>query len=250
MHYFNVVSIGDKVNLSKENTTAYTTQTKQYVSQVLDLVEDNIAIVSMPMEGGRVIPLPVGDKYEGFFYTSKGMFKCQVEVTDRYKDGNMYVMVIQFLSEFEKYQRRQYFRLDLLKNINFRLITPQEDIIRKKVEEDKFDSEITRHKYVNTLHALEVAWNEGTATDISGGGMRFNAQVPKTNEESVIVKIDFSVTGKEYSYELKADIIATSSMVNKPGYYEYRVKFTDIGKVERENLIKYIFEEERKRRKK
>ena len=40
------------------------------------------------------------------------------------------------------------------------------------------------------------------------------------------------------------------SLDNRPGTYEHRVQYYDIDPVEREEIIKYIFEEERKSRQK
>lgn len=251
MVYKNVVSIGDKVALSKSVGLKEQTGVKQYVSQVLDLLEnDTKAIVSMPMENGRVIPLSVGDKYQAFFYTKKGMYQCNCEILDRYKEDNIYVMIIQFISAFEKYQRRQYFRLDMLKDIEFRLVTVQEQAIAQKLNEDNFESDILKAKFENTLAALQAVWSNGVITDLSGGGMRFNAQIDRNETKELVVKLDFQLGNKEYSYELTSEIVAVSSMSNKPGFDEYRICFKNITKEERENLIKYIFEEERKRRNK
>lgn len=250
MLYTNVVSVGNKLTLTKAVTMSEQAGAKQYVSQVLDLKDDDKAIVSMPMENGRVIPLSVGEKYLGFFYTNKGMYQCNCEIVERYKEDNMYLMVIQYISAFEKYQRRQYFRLQMLKNIEVRLVSPQEQIIRQKIDENQFDSEVTKAKYVNTLHALEQMWSQAIITDISGGGIRFNTSADRGEEKELVVKLDFTVGGQEYNYEILSEIIEVSVMKNKPGFDEYRIRFKDISKEQRENLIKYIFEEERKRRKK
>lgn len=252
MDYSNIVTVGDKVHLTKYTGINEQTEShKQYVSQVLDLMDDAKAAIAMPLENGRVIPLSVGEKYDASFFTGKGIYKCTVEILDRYKEDNLYVLLVQFVSEFEKYQRRQFFRLNMLKNVEFRLVTPQEMIIEKKLNEDNFESEITKHKFINTLNALRMDWCKGTATDLSGGGMRFNAHKEKEkNDSELFIRLNFSVGDKEFDYELKAEIINVSSMPNKTGYFEYRIKFEDITKEQRENIIKYIFEEERKRRKK
>jgi c-di-GMP-binding flagellar brake protein YcgR len=52
---------------------------------------------------------------------------------------------------------------------------------------------------------------------------------------------------------MKADylngvIISAEKMVNRVGFYEYRVQFKEVLKEDRESIIKYIFEEEIKQR--
>lgn len=251
MIYKKVVGVGDKVTFSKDNGQQdQNSEIRQYTSKVLDLIGDDKAVVALPMENGRVIPLSIGEKYWGFFYTASGMFQCNCEIIERYKDDNIYVMIVQFISAFEKYQRRQYFRLDMLKDLEFRPITMQEKVIEKKVIEDEFDTAVMKAKFVNTLNAMQSVWHPAVITDLSGGGMRFNTNADRGDEKEIVVKLDFSVGGKDCSYILKADIIQVSMMPNKPGFDEYRVRFSDITKEQRENVIKYIFEEERRRRKK
>ena len=249
MIYSKVLKIGDKVDLTKATSPENSEGAKKYFSQILDLIDDDKAVMAMPMENGRVIPLTVGERYCAFFYTTGGIFTCKCEIVERYKDDGFFVMLVRFLSQFEKYQRRQYFRLDILRDIEFRFSPLQEDIISKKIEEDKFDSDITKQKFINTLNAIRNNWQMAVATDISGGGMKFNSNADNDDEKKVVVRINFNVGNKEYEYEILSDIVAKSDIRNKPGFTEYRIKYDDISKEERENLIKYIFEEERRRRK-
>ena len=62
---------------------------------------------------------------------------------------------------------------------------------------------------------------------------------------------DFSVpiAGKTVTYSILSRIISTREVPNKKHTYEHRVKFEDISSKERELLIKFIFEEERRYRK-
>lgn len=248
MIYSKVLKIGNKVDLTKSPDAIDNEGTKKYFSQILDLIDDDKAVMAMPTENGRVIPLTVGDRYSAFFYTAGGIFTCKCEIVERYKEDGFFVMLVKFLSQFEKYQRRQYFRLDLLRNIEFRFSPLQEEIIAKKIEEDKFDNDITKQKFINTLNAIRNNWQTGVATDISGGGMKFNSNAADDDEKKVVVRIKFNVANKDYEYEILCDIVSKSAVRNKSGFTEYRIKYANITREERENLIKYIFEEERRRR--
>jgi c-di-GMP-binding flagellar brake protein YcgR len=47
---------------------------------------------------------------------------------------------------------------------------------------------------------------------------------------------------------LGADIVSSGRIINRLGVYEHRAEFNDITQKDREALIKYIFEQERRRR--
>jgi c-di-GMP-binding flagellar brake protein YcgR len=50
-------------------------------------------------------------------------------------------------------------------------------------------------------------------------------------------------------FDIMAKVIYSKKIENRPGYFENRVKFEYITKTTREEIIKYIFDEERKNRK-
>ena len=56
--------------------------------------------------------------------------------------------------------------------------------------------------------------------------------------------------GEHKKYEVISKVISCIELDNRPGTYEHRVQYYDIDPVEREEIIKYIFEEERKSRQK
>lgn len=249
MNYSNVCAVGNKVKLVKATAADGRYEPKKYISKVIDFMGDDKTVIAMPVENGKVIPLSVGEKYICFFYTEVGTYQCKCEIVDRFKKNDTYVMIIQFISAFERCRRRHYFRLDIIKEIEFRFVTGQEKLIAQKISEDNFDMEIIKNKYINQLNLLQSEWNKGTATNISGGGMRFNANADKRNEKDIVVKINFTVGNKVCNYMLNGNIIAITHISSKPGFYDYHIRFSDMSKEERENIIKYIFEEERRRRK-
>ena len=61
------------------------------------------------------------------------------------------------------------------------------------------------------------------------------------------MEFDNSLGSKEFI--IQALILSSNKMINRQGFYEHRVQFRDIPKEEREAIIKFIFEEERRQRK-
>ena len=92
-------------------------------------------------------------------------------------------------------------------------------------------------------------YHTGDTIDISGGGLRFTGDtlVEKGNKLAVVFDIDYE--GNIERYLLAADVIMSFAIPQHHGMYEHRVEFKDISKENREMLIKYIFQEERKIRK-
>ena len=208
-----------------------------YASQVFEIRNDNILRVSMPIEHGRIIPLSKGKKFDAFFYTAKGLYQCRVIIIDRFKINNIYMMDIELLTEPVKYQRRQYYRLELNIPVRYMQITETESNVMANEEE-----------LPERLENLSE-YHTGDTIDISGGGLRFTGDtlVEKGNRLAVVFDIDYE--GNIERYLLAADVIMSFAIPQHHGMYEHRVEFKDISKENREMLIKYIFQEERKIRK-
>ena len=68
---------------------------KKYFSQVYDILSEDEMKIAMPIVDGRVIPLPVNGRYDLCFYTSGGLYQCKATITDRYKEGGLFVLQIE-----------------------------------------------------------------------------------------------------------------------------------------------------------
>lgn len=245
-----VVEIGDRISMIQIERHNVKVSDKTYVSQLLDFVEDDKAIISVPMENGRIVPLSIGTKYEACFVTAKGLYKCDCEIINRFKDGNMFQMLIQFITAFEKHQRREYFRLDLLMGLRFRLVPPEEEILLMKISQDNFESDAEKQRFLNTLDSIQNKWNRGNCVDISGGGMRFVSEAERTKEKRVVLEFGLELGNETKKLEIPADIVDVRRLTGNATGFEYRVKYSEISREDREKIIRFIFEEERRRRRK
>ena len=84
--------------------------------------------------------------------------------------------------------------------------------------------------------------------DISGGGARFISKVRYT--EGSLIRFVFSlfVNGQVTEYKLLGKVLKSSPMENREDSFENRIQFVNMVNDDRESIIKYIFEEERKMR--
>ena len=89
---------------------------------------------------------------------------------------------------------------------------------------------------------------ESTIVDISGGGVRFISDSQYDNDTLICMTYHLLVQGNEKMYELLGKVLSSSEIENRKDQYEHRVQFVNIDNLEREEIIRFIFEEERKSR--
>ncbi len=245
-----VLSIGDKIDIKPLNRNGRPVHTAtEFVSQLVDFVDGSVINIAAPIVFGRIIPLTVGENYNLCFYTEKGLYRCNCMVINNHKDNKTIITVVRITTNLEKYQRRQYYRLECIHDINYRSISLEEELLEKKMSSENFETQEAITEARKKLAEFDREWIFASITDLSGGGARFSSEVLHNSGDKIRIKLDF-IVGKELKkLVLTANIISKARIPVRAGMYEYRVEFTDIMQKDREALIKYIFEQERKRRK-
>jgi len=244
-----ILSIGDKIDVRQINQMGKLMHNvRTYVSQVVDFVDFDVINIATPIGNSKVIILDVGECYSLCFYSNKGLYQCNCVVMNNYRDKNLIIAVVRLTSDLEKFQRRQYYRLECIHEVEYRIISREEEIFDNKLRLDDFRNIEERSECRKKLNLFNQVWNRASFTDLSGGGARFNSTLNHQPGEKVRIRFDF-ILGKELKKLLiGAEIISSTKLLNRNGIYEQRVEFKDIGKIDRENLIKFIFEQERRRR--
>ncbi len=222
-----IITIGDKITLTKVyNMDEINIEKKQYVSSILDINQDEFMYIGMPSYNGQIITLHIGDHYQLCVYTKRGLYQCDGVVIDRYKEGTLYIAIIRILSGLVKQQRRQFYRLEKIMDISHCLY-----------EEEASPDE-----------PVLVQWEKAIMTDISGGGARFNSNNRFEAGRIVLLKVVLPLQAGNQEFILKARVISSQILINRIGSYETRVEFSEIERSQREEIIRYVFEEERKQR--
>ena len=210
---------------------------KTYVSQIQDVLSENQMEIMMPMEQSKLILLPMDRKYNLVVYTDNGLFQCFARVIDRYKSNNIYTLVVEMTSNLRKYQRREYYRFSCALEMNSRNL--EEEEVRAIEEKDP---------YSNLIPGLPL--KRSVIVDISGGGLRFLSTHPYEPGSLIYISYNLLVAGNMKEYELVGKVLSSRKVEDRKGSYEHRVQYVDIDVDVREEIIKYIFEEERKHMKK
>lgn len=206
---------------------------KVYESKVVDVIGNDRLEIFMPIEQTKLVLLPVNAEYNIRFYTSRGLFQCNAKVSNRYKNGALYLLELKLISPLQKYQRREYYRYPCMLDMQVRDVSDAEQQLIDR--EGIFDAE-------------EIAGEKATIVDISGGGLRFTGMVPFEPDSIVVCNFELLKDGRKKAYSIAGKLLSCRRLENNPGQYELRVRFVYITPREREEIIRYIFEEERKKR--
>ena len=231
------VFAGDKVDLQAVDRLASEGSEikKVYTTKVYDVITDDRLEVVMPMEKTKLILLPIDGEYDLCFYTSLGLYQCFARIIDRYKSNNVYVLALELTSNLRKHQRREYYRFSC--------------VIDMKSRELKTE-EVESLKTIKPIIVPGLPLRRSLICDISGGGMRFITDT--VYPENAMIYCTFSLeleTGPK-DYDILAKVLTVREVANRPGEHEHRVQYEGLDRDTREEIIKYIFDEERKLRRK
>lgn len=234
-----VLSIGDKVEFTRVQAVQSdaSMRKKVYVSQIYEVVDETRVKVGMPIENGHIVALSPNTRLDACFYTAKGLYHGRVVVVERMREHNIYVMVVELQYELKKFQRRQYYRLNCTM-----------DLLHRPMEEE--EQELFINKGMAPDDSNIVGFKNGIALDFSGGGIRFISQEKYNKEDLIVIRLKISYDDEYKIYSVVSRVISSIPAKNGREKIEHRVEFVDLDSKIREEIIRYIFREERKQRQK
>lgn len=227
---------GQSYGLAEENTI--------YYSRVVQILDENKIKVAMPMVNGKYTVLGFLEKYRIEFFTKKGIYRCDGKVVSRFKDTRTYYLVFELLTEFEKLQRREYYRLDCLLQIKFK--RSMEGNIYKKENSRTYADKAQEEQEAAEQEAL---WHPAVMTNISGGGAKFNSAEKMNRGEKILLKMHLTYENGDKDFEIPAEVISSSEVNYREDVIETRVQYVDISVRQREEIVRFVFDEERRIRK-
>ncbi len=230
------VQVGNKIDIeSIKKTTGELGEItrKTYRSELYDIESEDIIKIAMPMEQSKIVLLPVDAEYSLCFYTPQGLYQCLARVVERYKSNSLFVLSMELETDLQKYQRREYYRLNKVL-----------DMKSKVINEDEKSAGIAQLQFIDT----DLTFDNGTMVDISGGGARFISKVRYAEGSLIRFMFSLFVNGQVTEYKLVGKVLNSSPIENREDQFENRIQFVNMVNDDRESIIKYIFEEERKMR--
>lgn len=232
-----LITPGDKVEMIAKEMMILpdgTEGTSRYMTIVTDVSQDNLIEIAMPMEKTRMVLLPVDAEYQVCFFTDAGMYTGAVKIVGREKRGNTCVLIAELITELTKSQRREYYRFNCIV-----------DSYSKTINESEAASIGKRLGRIIS----EQDFSKGVIVDISGGGLRFVSREQHEIGDNLCLKFMLPIEQEEKMFTVAAKVVNTQRLEKQKEEYEVRVKFIYLENIMREEIIKYIFDEERKNRK-
>lgn len=226
------VKVGDKVELRPAQRVGLNDEEHQeqkiYLSKVNQILSEDKLEILMPIEQSRIILLPRNISMTLVIYTSNGLYQCEVKASERYKSGNIFLQVLELTSAIKKYQRREFYRYNCAVPVFSRSLSDEEK--------------------ENMIWDDTVAGMEGTSFDIGGGGVRFRVDQSFEPKEMILCILHLEIKGNVRDIQTLSKVLSVKPIKNSDSY-EIRVQFERITHKDRELIIQYIFEDERRRRK-
>jgi len=217
MSNLNILEVGDKIEFISLDSK----RKSKHVSQILDILDKDNLVISGPIQKSTLIPMHVDEIIEVSLYKeNKGKFVFNSKIVKR-DIKKIYKLTITILGEIRKVQERNFFRLPISVNVlkkHSLLIEGENKIIEEQC----------------------------VTEDLSGGG----AKVLCNYKHNMGEKIVFEATLGKYPIVSQGIIVRIDKSNIGDFQYSIGIKFIDIKNEYRDKIIKFIFEEQRKLRKK
>lgn len=231
------VEEGNKIelqNVEKDGEKQGEEKRRTYFSSVHEILSEDTLEITMPMENTKLILLPVDSEYNMIFYGESGLYQCFARIIDRYKSNNVYILVVELTSNLRKYQRREYYRFSCAL-----------EMAARNLEETEMQA-IEQNIPYSLTPGLPL--KQSVIVDISGGGLRFISSQSYEPGSLIYCSYHLLKGSERKKYEVIGKVLSVKELEKREGTFEHRVQYYDMDTETREEIIKYIFEEERKSR--
>ncbi|MFV0464738.1 MAG: flagellar brake protein [Lachnospiraceae bacterium] len=240
--FTDAIHIGDKVDINvipKGNTVNKTPSVqKVYKSKVIDKRQNGILEMLMPMEKEKMVLLPLGGEFEFVFYVDNNLYKSFGHVSERYKKNNLYVIYVRLDTPLVKYQRREFYRYPCLIDIRY-LTVKTENIM--KIDAEKLFHEASENN-PDTV-------NSATIVDLSGGGARIvGDEKLEVYNNYMLLELTLKFEDSSKTFIIIGNILSSIRIPDQQSKFDHRIMFYLQENAVREDIIRYIFNEERKNR--
>ena len=152
----------------------------------------------------------------------------------------MYLLVMEIVEPPVKFQRREFFRISYIADMKFYRVTSE--IAELQTTEELF----------HVVHDPEVGLEacRGMVQDISGGGIRFVTDQIEEIGRYLVVELHLSNDMVNEKFYLLCKVVSSEPMQEKEEKFSNRAKFIYKDLKDRETIVRFVFEEERRIRKK
>ena len=243
-----LIHVGCKIEMRAENRPRLTEGVPEvYISQFVQWEKENVVSIVVPTYKGHSVPLTIDEIYELHFLAKSGLYRCRGKIISRGKVGNIATAVVKFISDLEKVQRRQYYRMSCLMPMYYAVL---DDSYKQLYIEKKKGLSLEQKKDIaSKLANQEFIFQKAIVLDISGGGLRFNSKTQQKAGDVYLLQPELPEALRRKIPYLLGRIVSSKLLSEVPLLYDNRVSFVGLTNSEREEIITYIFKEERNKQK-
>ncbi len=211
---------------------------KYFLTSIYDVNDDGLVIYA-PTSGGRHMFAPVDTGLEFTFHMSRWIFHAEGHVTKAERTKGVSLMHVCLDTPLYRIQRREYYRLECTIPMFYRIV--DQDVIDAKTDEDA-------QAILKAQTEMPVR-GAGTILDISGGGVRVVSA--NSLEDVKYLLLTFRVIYKDETTDIAvfAELLRSSYLSDEKKYIHH-MQFCYKDERLKEKIIGYVFEEERRIRKK
>jgi c-di-GMP-binding flagellar brake protein YcgR len=201
---------------------------------IIDIDSDNnIFNVYNPIYKNRIYTISREKKYEFRYVDEKtGIYSFEGKVLKRYKENSLYILEIEFLGNIKKIQRREFFRINIIKNL----------IIKEPID-DEFRNSL---KMIELKDKIKFSTVTYSLKDISGGGLGFYSKDKFKLGTILIANLNLGLN----NLEILGEIVRVIDISDSETKYLIGVRYLHLSPQKRSIIINFIFEKQRQLRQK
>jgi c-di-GMP-binding flagellar brake protein YcgR len=222
------LQVGTKLELEPLNADGKKWEST-FVSEFEWAEGENAAMIAAPINEGVVFPIHAGT-YMNIYFIKRdeggiNFYRFRAVVTGRGVSGNLALLKVEVVDDIEKVQRRSYYRLDCSLSVLFRRVSS-----------------------LNPVHSEDIPFKKTLASNLSGGGIRLLLE--EKIEAGKLIECEIS-TGEEKTIRFYGKVVRCDKRGAEGVFkYEAGIAYIKINEKDREAIVKFIFDEQRKLRKK
>ena len=223
---FEMIRIGDKVEVKGEDIRV----SVAYPSKVVGILNaaEQVLSIYIPALGGQNLNMQLDKDYSVLIYTGQSLIKFRGVFEGYFKEDMNYFAAMRLLDEGVRMQRREFFRFTCMLAMKFAVMDYGDNETAKLL----FDS-----GYAEMF--------DGIVRDIGGGGLRFT-----TNKElELAYPIQCTIMLGTTTMLINGRLLEKQYMPKSSLKFQYRALFLDVSPQAQEEIVNYIFSEQRKQRK-
>ena len=218
---------------------------RRCISNVQEITREGTLVISAPTFRSTRVPVKADDLLNMIYYRASGMFSFIAAVTRIFDEGSLSLMEVEIRSPISKYQRRDFVRFETV--IPLSLVTLASPEAVKNMPVDDTLRMIYDRRFSGSARPGSTPPVEALSLDISGGGLRFACR--QDFERDTLIECTLMLSEES---SITADAIVVRNDINREGGARFHIgcRFVNIEERIRRRIIKYIFEEQVKRRQK